>query len=133
MPITSIKGSTPTKPINQDIEGCILECQDCHRVCLDTMQHCLELGGAHAEPEHIQTLLDCAEICATSANLMLRRSALHRLICSACATACARCVETCERSSSDAKMQACAELCRRCAAACQRVAPPSTASVMRAA
>jgi hypothetical protein len=122
-----------TTPINQDMQGCILDCQDCHRICLDTMEHCLQRGGSHAEAEHIQTLLDCAEICATSASFMLRRSALYRRICGACAEACARCAEECTRAGSDAKMRACAEMCMRCAASCQRMAIPAAAPVMRAA
>ena len=122
-----------TTLINQDIQGCILDCQDCHRICLDTMQHCLQLGGSHAEMEYLQALLDCAEICVTSANFMLRGSALHRRVCGACAEACGRCVEVCERFGSDPRMKACAEICRHCAASCHRVATPAVSSVMKAA
>ena len=123
----------PTTSMNQDIQGCILDCQDCHRICLDTLQHCLKLGGRHAEAEYIQTMLDCAEICATSANFMLRNSVLQCRLCSACADACTRCADACDRPGSDAKMQACAEMCRRCAASCQRMATPMVASTRKAA
>lgn len=113
-----------TASTNQDMQGCILDCQNCHRVCLDTLQYCLEMGGPHAEASHIQTLLDCAEICATSVTFMLRGSSLHRRTCGVCAEVCGRCADDCESFGEDEKIQACAEMCRRCAASCQRMATP---------
>ena len=47
---------------------------DCHDICLQTVSHCLEKGGDHARTEHVTLLLDCAEICQTAANFMLRNS-----------------------------------------------------------
>jgi hypothetical protein len=67
-------------------------------------------------------LLDCAEICQTSANFMLRGSELHSRTCWACAEICERCARDCERLSDDAYMRACAEACRRCANSCKHMA-----------
>lgn len=61
----------------EQMKQCIEECLDCHSICLETVTHCLEKGGRHAESNHIRLLLDCAEICQTSANYMLRHSNLH--------------------------------------------------------
>lgn len=105
-----------------DMDTCIENCLDCHRICLQTVVHCLGKGGRHAEPRHIGLLLDCADICATSANFMLRDSDLHGRTCAVCAEVCERCADDCERFAGDADMQACAEVCRRCAESCRQMA-----------
>jgi hypothetical protein len=109
-----------TQNMDQGMKDCIQNCQDCHRLCLETVQHCLTLGGPHAEAKHIQTMLDCAEICETSANFMLRSSALHARTCGVCADACERCAAECERFD-DAQMKECADACRRCATTCRQM------------
>jgi hypothetical protein len=85
------------------------------------IRHCLSLGGKHAAPDHIRTLIDCAQICATSADFMVRESPLHAHTCRACADVCAPCAASCEQLGG-AEMNQCAEECRRCAAACREMA-----------
>ena len=105
------------------MEQCIQNCQDCHRVCLELVTHCLQLGDKHAEATHIRLLLDCAQVCATSADFMIRGSDMHGYTCGACAEVCARCAEECERmAEGDELMLRCAEVCRRCAESCRRMA-----------
>jgi hypothetical protein len=105
------------------MRDCIENCTNCHTICMETFAHCLQMGGSHAEADHIRTLLDCAEICATSANFMLRGSDLHPQVCGVCAAACERCAESCERlASGDELMLRCAEMCRRCAESCRQMA-----------
>ena len=106
----------------QEMERCIDNCQECQEVCLRMVAHCLEKGGRHAEPQHIRLLLDCAEICQTSANFMVRGSDLHAATCRACAEVCERCADDCERMADDEMMRRCAEICRRCAASCAQMA-----------
>ena len=84
--------------------------------------HCLQMGGRHAEAGHLQLLLDCAEICQTSANFMTRGSELHNRTCAVCAEICERCAEDCEQFGDEALMKACAETCRRCAESCRQMA-----------
>lgn len=104
------------------MDECIRNCTDCHRVCKETMLHCLSMGGEHAEQSHIKTLLECAEACNMSAGFMILRSDLHPDACDLCAEACERCAESCERiGQADEHMKACAEICRRCAASCERM------------
>ena len=106
-----------------EMQRCIQECLNCHSVCTTTVNHCLSMGGEHAQPAHITTLLDCAEICQTSANFMLRTSPLHAHTCGVCAEACTRCADECERmASGDQQMITCAETCRRCAESCRQMA-----------
>ena len=107
--------------ISAGMRDCIQDCQSCHAVCLDTVTHCLRMGGQHAEADHIRLMLDCVEICQTSANFMLRGSELHVRTCAVCAEVCERCAQDCERWGDDEMMRRCAEACRRCAESCRRM------------
>ena len=106
----------------QDMKACIEECEKCHSVCVQTISYCLEKGGHHALPAHIGLLTDCAEICQTSANFMLRESAQHKAICGACGVICDRCAQSCESIGEDAQLKACAKSCRDCAKSCREMA-----------
>jgi hypothetical protein len=107
---------------NSKLQRCIEECGNCQETCLATVAHCLSLGN-HTDPQHIRTLLDCAEICQTAANFMLRGSELHNHVCGACAEICEACAHTCQAiAGGDEQMNRCVEACRRCAAACREMA-----------
>jgi len=115
--------SHATQTVSHDMQQCIQNCTECHRVCLETVAHCLSMGGKHASPEHIRLLLDCAQICQTSVDFMIRGSNLHTLTCGVCAEICQRCADECEQmADGDAQMQRCAEVCRRCAESCRQMA-----------
>lgn len=79
-------------------------------------------AGRHAEAAHIRLLLDCVQICATSADFMARGSDLHAETCAVCADVCERCARDCEQFGDDRVMRACAEACRRCGEACRQMA-----------
>ena len=106
-----------------EMQSCIDECLECHRICLETAAHCLALGGNHAEANHITALLDCAEICQTSANFMLRGSPYHPITCLACAELCRGAEESCRQvGGEDEQLALCAEACAACADHCERMA-----------
>ncbi len=101
-------------------EACIQACLDCHRSCLHhALTHCLEEGGKHTEPKHFRLMMNCAEICQTSANFMLSGSELHHLTCGVCVQVCRLCAESCEKIDGMAK---CAWACRTCADSCAEMA-----------
>ena len=107
----------------EEMDRCIKECLDCATVCLETLAHCLTRGGEHAAAEHVTLLQDCAEICRTAADFMLRNSAVHTETCRVCAEVCRRCAESCERmAADDQEMARCAAACRRCEASCREMA-----------
>ena len=58
--------------LHNEMLTCIEACTYCHSVCLHTFEHCLNKGGRHAEPDHIRTLIDCAQICATRCRICAR-------------------------------------------------------------
>ena len=107
--------------VNQEMQQCIQNCLDCHSICLNTVNYCLQQGGDHATADHISLMLDCADICQTSANFMLRHSPLHMRTCGVCAEVCDMCTMDCQRFANDAQMQACADVCRRCAESCRQM------------
>jgi len=110
--------------MSPEMEQCVRECATCHEVCLQTVGHCLRMGGPHAAADHVRLLMDCAQVCDTSRDFMIRGSDLHKLTCGVCAAVCQRCADDCERvgGGGDEQMRRCAEACRRCAASCQRMA-----------
>ena len=104
-----------------DMEVCIENCTECHRICLEAVTHCLRRGGAHSQPELIRLLLDCAQICQTSADFMIRNSELHQQTCAVCAHVCAHCANVCAGlGSADPQMQECADICAQCAESCRQ-------------
>jgi hypothetical protein len=107
--------------ISEKMQQCLQNCMNCHSTCLSTIAYCLEQGGQHASPAHISLMLDCVDICQTSANFMLRKSPLHMRTCGVCAEVCDMCAMDCQRFADDTQMQACADMCRRCAETCREM------------
>lgn len=106
-----------------DIKACHALCQECNHICSVALSYCLQKGGKHAEATYIKALLDCVEVCQTSANFMARGSDVHRKICGVCADICEKCAVSCEQvDPNDEMMKHCAEICRRCAASCHKMA-----------
>jgi hypothetical protein len=114
-------GMTPSTTNRSELQACIDRCNECRAACLRTVSECLGMGGAHAAPEHVRLLLDCADICATSAAFMLRGSDMHAVTCGACAEVCRRCESSCRGLG----MNDCAEACCKCAESCARMASGS--------
>jgi hypothetical protein len=109
--------------VSEEMRNCINECLSCHAVCMETIAHCLTEGGAHADPRHIGLLQDCAQICITSADYMLRGSEHHGETCGTCAIVCESCADSCESmAEGDDFMRRCADACRRCAESCRQMA-----------
>lgn len=113
---------------NQEVQTCIDNCKSCHEICLETITHCLEMGGKHASPAHIKLLQDCVQICATSADFMIRDSDHYPQICGVCADICDACARECDSLADGADfMQRCADACRKCAESCRRMAGSKSA------
>jgi hypothetical protein len=114
--------------MSEEMRRCIQLCQDCHATCIQMISHCLKLGGQHAAPDHIRLLMDCAQICTTTADYMARESLLHDRMCGLCSEICRLCAERCEQVKGDDHIiKQCAELCRRCAGSCEHMASKGAA------
>lgn len=112
---------TMTHTMEETMQQCIENCTECHNICVETLEYCISMGGNHVQAAHLKSLMDCADTCTMSANLMLRNSTLHPQMCGVCATACERCAERCEQFSGNATMKECADICRRCAQSCKQM------------
>ncbi len=103
--------------MNSKMQQCIENCLNCHKTCLQmAATHCLEAGGKHVEPAHFRLMMDCAQICQTSADFMLRGSTHHAHVCAECADICEDCAKSCEAVGG---MDECVEACRKCAESCR--------------
>jgi hypothetical protein len=101
----------------QEMRRCIDECIECHRACLAAAgEEGWTDGGLR------QLLLDCAEICETATDFMLRRSNLHGYVCGLCAHICKVCGDRCDRVDGDVpSARGCAAICHICADTCLRL------------
>jgi hypothetical protein len=100
-------------PMQEAIQACL----DCHSMCLRMATTlCLQKGGRHVEQKHLASMLNCAELCQTSANFMLSDSPLHGRVCLICAEACEACAKSCEQVGD---MRECVEECKSCAKSCR--------------
>lgn len=102
--------------------ACIQACRACEQSCASSLGHCLRLGGRHSTPEHITLLLDCAKICATATDFMVRGSEHSAHTCRVCADICEACAQDCQELSDDPMMVQCAAACNKCAKACLEMA-----------
>ena len=112
--------------LTQEMKSCTEACQRCYAICLQTaMHHCLEAGGKHTEPQHFRLMMACAEICRTSAALMLIGSPSHLMQCDLCAKICEECATDCERiGGMDDRVKA----CRACAKECRQMSSRTMAA-----
>lgn len=103
----------------REMQPCIDACSHCHATCLHTaMVHCLDSGGKHVGADHFRLMLNCAEICQTSANFQLSGSSFHMELCGICAEICEACAKNCEEIG---EMDDCVKACRECAASCRKM------------
>jgi ferredoxin len=110
-------------------QECIEQCTQCHNACLALAARLLrEDTGRHTRT--VALLLDCAQICRTSADFMLRRSPLQHLACGVCVDVCEECALACEALGTP-EAGHCADLCRRCAVSCREMFVASTAGAAR--
>jgi hypothetical protein len=106
---------------SDEVRECLKDSLDCYQTCSETIMRCLKMGGKHSEPEHLNLLLDCAKICSTNADFVLRNSTYYPQICGVTADICDECADTCDRFDDDF-MKECASVCRRCAESCREMA-----------
>ncbi|AMK78562.1 MULTISPECIES: four-helix bundle copper-binding protein [Methylomonas] len=100
-------------------QACIAACSLCHQICLQTaMNHCLETGGKHVKAKHLRLMLNCAEICQTSANFQLTGSHFLHHLHALCAEICEACAAECDEIGD---MKDCVVACQQCADSCRQM------------
>jgi hypothetical protein len=106
---SSPESETTMHTLSGEMKSCIDTCQRCHATCLQTA----------TEPKHFHLMMACAEVCRTSAALMLIGSPSHPMQCDLCAKLCEECAADCERIGG---MEECVAACRACAKECRQMA-----------
>jgi hypothetical protein len=103
----------------QDFVGaCLASCRQCSRVCQQRVRDGLEPGSLYAEAGHVTQLLSCAQVCRTTAELIVIDSDWYPTLADLCAHVCVECADACDALDD---MDECAEACRDCAHACRRL------------
>jgi hypothetical protein len=106
---------------SEEMRRCIENCVECYKICMEATMYSAQKGGDYVKPKHLRLLMECANICNTSANFMLLGSEHHEKTCEVCAEVCRQCAEECNEID-DAMLKNCAEICLRCAESCQEMA-----------
>ena len=113
---------------SQQTRAVIMALQQCHTVCHSmAMTYCLEMGGEHARPQHLRLMLDCAGMCAFTADALGRKSQFHTRFAALCAEVCETCAEDCAALGG---MEECVETCRDCARLCREISRPEQAEIL---
>jgi hypothetical protein len=107
---------------NRMLKECIDLTTQCANMCEQSIDHCLQKGGEHVQPHHMKSMIDCAEICRTCDDFMLRGSEHMGQMCEVCADVCQTCGDSCSNFQDDKMMQQNADMCKRCADACRQMA-----------
>ena len=125
MHATEMIGSHPHVKgnMNDALVRCIQACYDCAQTCTSCADACLGESTVNKLTQCIRLNLDCADICIAAGAVATRRTGSNeetiRATLQACAVACRRCGEECERHvSMHEHCRICAEACRRCEQSC---------------
>jgi hypothetical protein len=104
---------------NTVVDTCIEACENCHAVCQETLNYCLDKGGELAVPSLLRAILECGDIANVAGRFVERHFDHHEQICRTAAEICKRGAKSFSAFSHlDAKLAECAEACRECAEAC---------------
>jgi hypothetical protein len=105
---------------------CIDACMECSEACTACADACMSEEMIAELTKCIRLNLDCADISATTARVLLRQTdvepAVMRSMLEACIQACRSCGEECRQHSEHMEhCRVCADACQRCEAACEEL------------
>lgn len=103
---------------------CLDACRDCAQSCTQCADACLSEPSVDQLAVCIAVNLDCADVCAVTANVNARLtgfdSELAKAMLAGCAVACRVCGAECERHAAHHQhCKACSDQCRDCEQACR--------------
>ncbi len=105
----------------QDNEDCIAVCLGTASFCNHTALWCTDVETHRVEMKKcIELTLECAALCAATAQLISMGSERAKDLCRLCAEVCEACEAQCSKFNSETLI-ACAELCRKCSTICRAV------------
>jgi hypothetical protein len=102
-----------------ETKECITALQACHAACLQFATFdCLEGGILQVEANRIRLMLDCAEICQTAANFLIRDSDHYLRVCREAAVICEDLSSVCCKITT---MKRVLVACNNCVSACRAI------------
>jgi len=105
----------------QGNEDCIAVCLGCASFCNHTALWCIDVESHRMDMKKcIELTLECAALCAATAQLISMGSERAKELCRLCAEACDNCASQCDKFNSE-ELCACTDLCRKCASACRSI------------
>ena len=124
--ITSMIETHPNDASGIDVQklaDCIAACFECAQTYTSCADACLAEEMVADLRNCIRLNLDCADLCATTGNILSRRTgqnlATVKTALEACRTACAECATECRKHEDmHEHCRVCAEACRKCEQAC---------------
>jgi hypothetical protein len=90
----------------------VAACNTCRASCLEIVGYSIRMQGYYAEVGHVRLLEDCARICETMVDFVLRGSELSGALRTLCADVCRRCAQDCDRFDYDQRLLARAAVIR---------------------
>lgn len=111
-------------PAREALGRAIQSCQACAAACTACAAGCLAESEIAEMRECIASDLDCADICDTTARVLMRaggaKPEMTRALLEACMVACRACGAECaEHAAAHDHCKICAEACRTCEDACR--------------
>lgn len=98
-----------------EMQLCLQAWKNCHQVCLETLNYCLERPGRYKNVGLLCSLRDCAEMSLICIHLMTDGSEFMGRTGLICEEMCLKCAKACEELGDDPQLLECAELCRQSA------------------
>jgi hypothetical protein len=111
--------------IHEGLEECIQNCWRCHRQCLETTIYLSAENVDDGLQDKVKLLLSCAEICQSTANLLLLGASICQDVCRLCAEVCEAGAMLFDPDTGDRQLRLCFDACCDCAASCRAVADMS--------
>lgn len=110
---------------NDALIRAVEECFSCAQTCVACADACLGEEMVADLAECIRLNLDCADVCLTAGKTGTRRTGSNEMVIAAmldaCAIACGRCAEECDRHAGKHEhCRICAAACRDCETACRQ-------------
>jgi hypothetical protein len=110
----------------RDVTNCIEACRECAVVCTSCADACLGEQNVQKLVPCIRIDLDCADICQTTARMLMRQTEtnlqLLRAQLETTITATRLCAEECEKHAEmHQHCRVCASSCRNCEQMCQQM------------
>ena len=110
-----------TEANSAEVRECLKDSLNCYQTCTKTVLTCLAVDGEYSELKNINLLTDCAKICSSNADFIIRNSTYYPQTCGLTADICDECADMCEKFE-DEFMKECASVCRRCSESCREMA-----------